>query len=35
MRSRYKRKKCNIEDAYNRTIVELQEKKLPKERKID
>jgi hypothetical protein len=34
MRSRYKRKKCDIEEAFNRAIVELQEKKLPKERKI-
>jgi hypothetical protein len=34
MRSRYKRKKCDIEQAYNRTIVELQEKKLTTERTI-
>ncbi|CAF3481580.1 unnamed protein product [Rotaria sp. Silwood1] len=31
MRSRYKRKKHDIESAYNRAIVELQEKKLSKE----
>jgi hypothetical protein len=34
MRSRYKRKKCDIEEAFNRVIVELQERKLPKEGKI-
>ncbi len=34
MRSRYKRKKSEIEQTFNRAIVELQEKKLPKERKI-
>ena len=31
MRSRYKRKKLEIEQAFNRTVIELQEKKLPKE----
>ncbi|CAF1281855.1 unnamed protein product [Adineta steineri] len=31
MRSRYKRKKADIEQTFNRAIVELQEKKLPKE----
>jgi hypothetical protein len=35
MRSRYKRKKSEIEQAFNRAILELQEKKLPKERKIE
>jgi hypothetical protein len=35
MRSRYKRKKTDIEEAYNRTIIQLQEKKLPKERRIN
>ncbi|CAF4415222.1 unnamed protein product, partial [Adineta steineri] len=34
MRSRYKRKKADIEQTFNRAIVELQEKKLPKERMI-
>jgi hypothetical protein len=34
MRSRYKRKKSDIEQSFNRAIVELQEKKLPTERKI-
>jgi hypothetical protein len=34
MRSRYKRKKCDIEEAFNRTIKELQEQNLPKERKM-
>ena len=33
MRSRYKRKKFEIEQAFNRTLSELQEKKLPKEGK--
>ncbi|CAF4272216.1 unnamed protein product, partial [Rotaria sp. Silwood2] len=31
MRSRYKRKKGEIESAYNQALVELQERKLPKE----
>ena len=31
MRSRYKRKKTDIEQGYNRAVIELQEKKLPKE----
>jgi hypothetical protein len=35
MRSRYKRKKADIEDAFNRTVIQLQEKKLPKERTIN
>lgn len=33
MRSRYKRKKFEIEQAFNRTVSELQAKKLPKEGK--
>jgi hypothetical protein len=31
MRSRYKRKKTDIEQAFNRAVVQLQEQKLPKE----
>ncbi|CAF4367905.1 unnamed protein product, partial [Rotaria magnacalcarata] len=31
MRSRYKRKKSDIEAAYNRAVVKLQEKKSTKE----
>lgn len=31
MRSRYKRKKFDIEQEYNKAINELQGKKLPKE----
>lgn len=31
MRSRYKRKKSEIEQAFNRTVIELQEKKLAKD----
>ena len=34
MSCRYKRKKVNIEQAFNQAVVELQEKKLPKDRKI-
>ena len=35
MRSRYNRKKSDIERDYNRHIVALQERKLPQERKCD
>ena len=31
MRSRYKRKKTDIEQAFNRAVVQLQERHLPKE----
>ncbi|CAF1152309.1 unnamed protein product [Adineta ricciae] len=31
MNSRYKRKKMDIEQAFNRAVVELQEKRLPKD----
>lgn len=34
MRSRYKRKKAEIEAEYNRLVVELQKQKLSKEGKI-
>jgi hypothetical protein len=35
MRSRYKRKKTDIEEAFNRTVIQLQEQKLPKERTMN
>jgi hypothetical protein len=34
MRSRYKRKKCDIEEKFNRAIVDLQAQKLSKEGKM-
>lgn len=34
MRSRYKRKKCDIQDKFDRALVALQEAKLSKEGRI-
>ena len=35
MNSRYKRKKADIEQAFNRAVVELQEKRLSKDGKTN